>query len=425
MFAKVCGKKLLVLGAEASTTNIVAQAKDMGIYTIVTERSGDLSNLPAKKIADEIWDIDYSNIDLLSKKCKQCGVDGVMSGYSDSKVLYAARLSQNLGTPFYVTPVQIEMTRNKRTFKKMCVKHNINVPVEYCKNGKITSEECDNIVYPVIVKPADYGGRIGISVCHNRTELDLAVKIARQKSEADEIVVEEYISGIEFTAIYTIVDGEKSLSIVNDKYLSQEGNKYACLCDVAITPSKYYKLYKETVDAQIQELLQELGVMNGIAGFQGIIANGKITIFEMGLRLNGGNDWKLLAECNGINHMKMLINYSLTGEMGDSLSKDNPELKDYMCTYVVYAHAGEVGFVDYHEIEGQQAIIDISSYVYVGKVIPDYGTTQQRVISFKIRTKHLEELIDKIYFIQTHLRVEDKFGKSLLFSKFDTSRLLY
>lgn len=422
MFEQARGKKLLIIGGETNITNIVRQAREMGVYTIVTERGTDVSKLPAKAIADEAWDIDYSDMDTLVEKCREAGVDGVMSGYSEGKVYYAAQLSQLLGTPFYVTPEQVELTRNKRVFKELCGQYGIPVPREYCSNGRLTDEEKESIRYPVIVKPADYGGRIGITVCHDRSELDGALALAEKNSVSHTVVVEEYLTGMELTAIYTIADGESSLSIINDKYLSHEGGKYACLCDVAITPSRFYRAYLDTVDANIKAFLRGIGVRNGLAGFQFIATGEKIVAFEMGLRLNGGNDWKLLSACNGINHMKMLINYSLTGSMGDSLEKDDPDLKEQMATYVMYAHGGTVGAVDLSGIEGHKGILDLSPYVYVGKEIPDRGTTQQRVVSFKIRTSTLEEMAETIRYIQEHVRIDDENGQSLLFKAFDTAR---
>lgn len=423
VFEKANGKKLLIIGGETNIVNIVNEARAMGVYTIVTERGGDNSKLPAKAAADEAWDVDYTDMDTLVRLCREAGVSGVMSGYSEGKVLCAAKLSQLLGTPFYATPEQIEITRDKRQFKQLCQQYGVPVPIEYCKNGKITDEDIAAIRYPVIVKPSDYGGRIGISVCRDRQELDVALVKAESSSVSGNIVVEEYVSGTELIAIYTIADGEISLSIINEKYLSQEGNAYACLCDVAITPSKFYNMYLETVDKQIRELLKGIDVQNGIAGIQFIANQEKITAFEMGLRLNGGNDWKLLDKCNGINHMKMLIHYSLTGEMGDSLDKDDPVFREYMCTYVMYAHGGQIGEFSYDGIAGRKEVIDISPYAKVGKIVPDRGTTQQRVISFKLCAATIDQISETIRFIQSRVVVKDVDGKDMLFRAFDTDRL--
>ena len=67
-------------------------------------------------------------------------------------------------------------------------------------------------------------------------------------------------------------------------------------------------------------------------------------------------------------------------------------------------------------------MLDVSPYVYVGKEIPDRGTTQQRVISFKIRTGTLEEMADTIHYIQQHVCIEDENGNDMMFKAFDTER---
>ena len=89
---------------------------------------------------------------------------------------------------------------------------------------------------------------------------------------------------------------------------------------------------------------------------------------------------------------------------------------------MIYAHGGEVGAVDYSGIMEHEGILDVSPYVYVGKNIPDRGTTQQRVISFKIRTGTIDEMGKAIRYIQDRVRVDDVNGNNLLFQKFDVKR---
>lgn len=423
MFEDIRGKKLLIIGDETNIQNIVAQAREMGVYTVVTERGSGVTGLSAKAIADEAWNIDYSDTDTLSKKCAEAGISGVFTGYSEGKVYYAALLARRMGWPFYVTPEQVEMTRNKRAFKDLCVRHGIPVPREYCPDGDPAHIDRAGIEYPIIVKPADYGGRIGISVCRNGEELEAALEKARSNSVSGTVVAEEFVTGMEMTAIYTLSDGEISLSIMNDKYLSQEGNKYAALCDAAITPSRFYSLYMRSVDEKLRALIRDIGVRDGIAVVQCIATEEKITAFEMGLCLNGGNDWKILSAVNGINHMKMLIHHSLTGNMGDSLAKDDPELKEYLATYVMYAHDGVVGSAGCEGVAALDGILDISPYVYVGKTVPDRGTTQQRVYSFKIRAKTLREMAETVRSIQMRVSVKDTEGRDMMFTPFDTDRL--
>lgn len=422
-YRDVAGKKLLIIGSDASNVHIIDQAKKMGVRTIAVDWETDHSKCPAKLAADEAWDMSYRDIDALSQRAMTEHVDGVLAGYAEYRVLCAAKIAQNIGSPFYVTPEQMELTRSKRNFKTLCAQYGIPVPHEYCHSGVLTDAEKDAVQYPVIVKPSDYGGRIGISVCYDRAELDRAVEEALRFSESKSIVVEEYIRGTELMALYTISNGEISLSMVNDKYLSHEGHMYDTLCEVALMPSRYCGRYIETVDEQVRAFLQGIGMKNGVAFFQLIANDEKIAAFEMGLRLNGGNDWKLIQNYNGVNYCEMLIRHSLTGKMGGDLSKDNPWFKEFLCTFVMYCHGGEVGFVDDSALRDHSDIVDVHPYLKVGKVMPDNGTTQQKAYSIKIRSRSLDELKRTIRFIQEHVVVKDTDGRNMLFQPFDGDRL--
>ena len=60
--------KLLILGATYNEIDIIKCARNKGIYTIVTDNNLDWSKSPAKYIADEAWNISWSDIDTLYKK---------------------------------------------------------------------------------------------------------------------------------------------------------------------------------------------------------------------------------------------------------------------------------------------------------------------------------------------------------------------
>lgn len=422
MYEDVKGKKLLIIGADASNVHIIDQAKKMGVYTIALDWETDHSKCPAKLAANEAWDMSYRDIDAVSERCIEEHVDGVLAGYAEYRVLCASRIASKIGAPFYATPEQIELTRNKRSFKELCAKYGVTAPVEYCQSGQITDADIEHIKYPVIVKPADYGGRIGITICYDASELQDAIEYAMKYSESKSIVVEEYVKGTELAAIYTLSDGQISLSLINEKYLSREGHKYEALCDIALTPSRFYDMYMRTMDKAIRDFIKGIGMKDGVAFFQMIANDEKIVVFEMGLRINGGNDWKSIQAVNGTNYCEMLIRHCLTGHMGD-LKNDNPCFPETLCTFVVYIHGGVVGKVEYEHLLKNPAIIDFHPYVHVGKVVSDNGTTQQKAFSIKIKARDVKGIADTIQYIQRGLVVNNDKGENMLFNNFEVERL--
>lgn len=423
MYEDVSGKKLLVIGGDVNDINIINTAHEMGVYVISTDRNTDYTKSPGKAIADEAWDIDYGDVEAVAKKCREENVDGVMAAYSEFRVLSAAKVSELIGKPFYATAEQIEITRSKRTFKDLCTKFGVPIAKDYCYSYPITEAEKDAISYPVIVKPTDYAGCKGISVCYDRAQLEEAIDLAVSLSASKTIIIEEYLYGTELMAIYTIVDGKATLSILNEKYISQDHERISGLCDIVLTPSKYQDMYMRTTDEKMKTFLRGIEAKNGVAFFQFIANDNGIKAFEMGYRVNGNNDYHVIEKYNDINYMKMLISYSLTGSMGDDNSKDNPIFGEYLCSLLTYVHAGTVGKVDYEAVKGKSGIGDIYTWTKPGKVIVEDGSTQQRGITVKMSAGTLEEIAELIKYVYANISIEDSNGNNMLFKPFDTKRL--
>ena len=417
-------KKLLVISSDGNDITFVDAARELGAYVICCDRYTDHRRSPAKELADEAWDIDYSDTATVAERCKKEHIDGVIAGYSEDRVLAACRISSAIGTPFYATEEQINITRNKRLFKELCGKYGVPTPVEYCHKLPMSPNDFASIKFPAIVKPSDNGGRRGITVCQTREQLVAAIEDAAELSKTGEVVVEEYLTGMELCAVYTLVDGEISLSCLNDKYPSEEGDGTSHLCDVVITPSRFHQRYISEVDGKIKALLSGIGARNGVANFQFIVSDDGIKAFEMGYRINGNDDYKVIRHCNGIDFSKMLVSYSLIGSMGETLEKDNPKFKELICTLCFYLHGGTIGKIDYSSLIGITNIFDISIHRRVGNIIPENGTNAQKLGMVKFTGNTIEDIIDTIHFIQQNLVVEDNRGQNMLLKPFNPLRLI-
>ena len=419
------GKKLLIIGGTGvENINIINAAHEMGIYCVVVDKNVDPKTTQAKKAADEAWDMDYSDIDALAERCKAAGINGVMAGYSEPRVLVAAKVSEKIGTPFYATPEQVELTRNKRTFKNWCMKCGIPIAKDYCYGNVPNEEERKQIKYPVIVKPTDYGGRKGITVCFDEKQLDDAIELALKYSASETIIIEEYLIGRELMAIYTLVDGKATLSCLNEKYITEDHKRISGLCNLVVNPSSHYKEYMDTIDDKVKGFLKEIKADNGVAFFQLIAAPDGIRVFEMGYRLNGNNDYKDIEKINGLSYMKMLISHSITGKMGDDNAKDNPDFGFYLSTLVFNCHAGTVKTIDYSAVENHEGVDAVYCEIAPGKTIVEDGTTQQKAISVRLRAETIVGIAKLIDFAQENVKVTDEDGNNMLFMPFDTGKLI-
>ena len=416
------GKKLLIVSSDGSDRALLKAARELGLYVICCDKY-DAARSPAKAMADEAWDLDYTQTELVAEKCKEAKVDGVIAAYAENRVDAACKISKAIGRPFYATEEQLDLTRNKVLFKELCEKYSIPTPYRYKLSIPLVDEQVDAITFPVIVKPSDSGGRKGITVCFDKEQLAAAIDLALSESIYKDVVVEQFLVGTEMSAVYTISDGKASLSCLNDKYISEDQDSQGFLCTFVITPSKFLKQYYETVDHKVKEMLKAIGAENGVATFQMMACNEGIYIFEMGYRINGNNDFTVIEKENGLNYCHMLMSYSLTGSMGDDLGKDNPFFKKYHGTFVVLLHAGKIAKIDCDELKGVDGIEDIYFTKQLGDVVSNRTTNVHKSGMIKFSADTIAEAKRLIHFIQTHLHIEDENGNNMLFEEFDTSRL--
>ena len=124
-------KKLLILGGSILELEIVKRAKSLGYFTIITDNHSDWNLSPAKKYADEGWNISWSDIDLLEQQCKASGVNGVLAGFSEFRVENMIKLCKRLALPCSLTIDQLAVTRDKKLFKEACRRNKIPTIPEY------------------------------------------------------------------------------------------------------------------------------------------------------------------------------------------------------------------------------------------------------------------------------------------------------
>ena len=155
------GKKLLILAGAGVHSKIVRAAKEMGIYTIVTDY---LTDSPAKLLADEAWMYSITDVDAIVTRCKEENVDGVLSLCIDPAQKPYQQICEKLGLPCYATKEQFEIMTDKRKFKDFCTANHIDVITEYSEDDIYN----DKVQYPVFIKPTDSRGSRGQFVCYNK-----------------------------------------------------------------------------------------------------------------------------------------------------------------------------------------------------------------------------------------------------------------
>ena len=425
MEQSVAGKKLLIMGGRpAATPDIVRAAKGLGIYTIVTDNVAP-ERSPAKLMADEYWDISTAEVERLAERVRDEGVDGIFTGVHEFNLKRTKELCALCGKPFYASEEQLRLNFDKVFFKESCKQAGIDVPESYTITPTPEEKELRALRYPLIVKPRDGGGGVGVTICTNEAELREAVTLAARESPSGQILAEEYVVGREVTAVYVIKDSVISFVCLRDRYPTKEHQRVTSQYDLSLMPSHYLDLFLRQSDPGFRRLLERAGASNGCVFFQGIAVPDRITFFECGYRLNALCDYHNIRDDYGVDYLEMMIRFALTGSMGEGTLKTvYSGMRGYSGIFNMTARSGVIG-----RLSGREQVLALENVLAAdylkaeGDVIADDAAMTQSVFRAHIRGRDLEELAETIRAVQRLIRVEDTESRNMLFCPFDVRRL--
>ena len=407
------GKKLLILGSNAITCDIVNVAKSLGLYTIVTDWN-KLEDAPAKQIADEYWMDSLMDYETLVPKIKSNGVNGIITGFTDSYLLPYQHLCEATGLPCYGTKETFEIAIDKARFKKHCIEN--GVPVIPLYDFKTFNPSVISLTNKVVIKPVDNSGSRGVIVCKSSEDYQRCLDYALSFSNKKEVIIEKYMEMDSFAASYTIQDGNITLSTLNDRF-EHKSSETAAVTTAGIYPSKYIDRYLTEIDPKMRKMYKAMGVTNGVLSVQGFVDEHSFYVMEMGYRLTGGQHYNFSKYENGISALERLIHFAVTGRMADFsiADKDNPRFNELCLNLYILGKQAKVARIDGMEyINSLPELIHANYLKRVGDIIGPDGTTSQHIASLHLILKDYADMERVLTNIQAHFHVYDEDGNDLV-----------
>lgn len=403
------GKKLLILAGSVHECDLVRRAKELGVYTIVTDYY-DVVNSPAKQMADEYWNISWSDIDTLTSKCQEEKIDGVTAGYSESTVECLIKLCQKLSLPCYCNEQQLNIMKDKILFKETCRQNGVPVVKEYSSISEVDK-------YPVIIKPVDRGGSIGVGIASNEKELKQAYQYAMEMSYCKRVIIEEYINdGTKFDAYYAITDGNITFLSTSDTINAQNNSEEKVIQSGWFLPSKYQDIYLKEIDKSVRMMISNLHIHNGFIFLSGFARPQGFVFFETGFRLSGGHMYQYFVNNGASDIQDIFIRHALTGSSDGLCFSMSSGKKALIINY--YAKEGTLS-----QFGGWE---DIKKIPECGFVLPmcKMGTVchADKAILTKLGMVHLysnktESLLDAMDKVNKLIIANDEEGNDMIFDR--------
>lgn len=425
------GKKLLVLGGTNASYDVVKEAKKLGAKVIVVDREPVDVGI-SKKMADEVFQVDTTDIETLKNLIMKKSINGVFCGPSEFNLVNARKICEAVGLPFYCTADQWEVCSNKAKFKNLCRQFDVPCVPEYYLTIELNREDLDQLEYPVIIKPVDGSSSAGLFVCWDEPQVIEAVPKSIACSKSGRIIVEKYImSDYGFGCRYIANKGEIYLSAVNDRYTVDTAGGKALISSAAIFPSKKIDEFIADINPNIIRMFKSIGIENGTMFMQALVDqhDNKIYFHEMGLRLSGGLIFSMLEAACGYNDLHMMLRYALGGEMAtpEEIEKIDPYMNGhYVGSLTVPLKEGTIGRIEgVDEIRSDEAVLDFVQYYQEGDTLEKrlIGTLAQHFCRIKLIANSVEEYKQKVNWVQSVIKVFDTEGNNMIYKLFDTSRI--
>ena len=422
------GKKLLILGGNPETSALVKVANSMGVKTIVT--SGRKTD-DAKKYAWKSFDVDGMDVTGLIALALDEQVDGVLVGVADILVPSYCKVCDALGFPCYASQRSVDVFSFKDVFKATCESHGIHGIPEYYLDADMNPQDLAKIKYPVMVKPVDNGGGVGMTVVYKESKLKAAVDKALAASHSKRFIVERYMDGYDDMGMYyTFKDGYCSASCIYDRYTTDEQPGMSRVCLGGTYPSKHIKEYMNRMHHNAVRMFKEIGINNGILMLSGFYDKGEFYVYDTGFRLQGEAPHLLLEKIYGYDQREMLIRFALTGSEGDKvdLRKEKPTMNNkFSATVWFLLKKGRITKIEgFEDLDKDPRVIANVVRLHEGdEVLPEWvGNEKQVLTRLYLVCDSKEELAEAIKEYQQKVKVYDESGNNMLLKGFDVEKAL-
>ncbi len=407
--------KLLILGVDTSTRSVITYCKEIGVHSILTNNV-PFENNPLKKMADEHWEIDVNDLDALEAKCRAEGITGVFAGSNEAHLDLTQALTKRLGLPFYASDEGWACNRNKARFKDHCMAVGLDVPKRYLLNKPFDPAALAQIQYPVIVKPADSSAGRGLTLCQNEEELIVAFDKAMSFSATQNVIVEDYIIGQEFSVDVTMVDEKPVVHLAVNHYhvtVNERPNFAMFLM------SPMWEDFEEKCQKKLEALCERMECKTGSMNIQGVYRDGKYYLFELGYRLDGVCSWYDLQNRTGYNPLGLHVDLQL----GRDVSRWYPLIRIKQtpgkigAVYLFHTRPGKIAKITgYDKLKSYgepKAIISLDRF-HEGDTIPNVNNMFQIAYFLNLLETSNENMIKLIKEINENLHFYDEDGNDML-----------
>ncbi|MCF7487673.1 ATP-grasp domain-containing protein [Vibrio sp. A2-1] len=299
-------KKVMIVGTGYGQLPLIDACKKLGYYSIgvdFNERSTGAS------LVDKFYHADIKDISAVLSVARSENIDGIVTMQSDLPVPTIGMVNQELCL-VGVTYETAMVCSNKDQTRTALEQYSVTQP-EYhiVRSIKEATDAAEKIGYPCIIKAPDSSGSRGVSKVKSSADVVAAFKDACYYSRSCEILVEQFIEGIEIGAQTFSQDGECIYCLIHNDTLCDNG---FMVPNGHSYPFNQVSIDEKAVQQGIGQALNAVGLLNGPANIDLIVTpEGEVHIIEIGARIGATCLPELTSIFTGLSWEELVIQNAL------------------------------------------------------------------------------------------------------------------
>jgi biotin carboxylase len=301
-------KKILVMGAGTYQLPLIKKVKELGYKAIVVSPLGDY---PGLDLADEVVNLDTRDHIAVLKNARRIGIDAVVTAGTDVAVPTIGYLVDELGlngTGYLAAKRSMDKELMKQCFTEHGVQTAQFFVVRTIEELKLRANE---IGFPVMVKAVDSSGSRGITQALSFKNLDAAFFEAKAVSRSENVIVEQYLNGLEIGAQAVVIGDD----VVEVFLHSDEITPPPISTPVGHSiPLNLTNDLEMRTKALVRDAVKAVGIRDTISNVDIIIVDNEPFIIEIGARMGATCLAENISIFAGFNAYEFILKIALGQE---------------------------------------------------------------------------------------------------------------
>ena len=398
---------VIIMGGNIPHRELIRKIKDRGYYTILVDY---LDNPVAKDVADLHIQESILDIDKVMQIAKKYNPKFIANLCVDRAMIPTAYVCEKLGIHNFVNYEQsVKVTdkcKMKETFKENGIKTS-----SFYSLSKDSDIDSFDIKYPVVVKPADASGSIGVKKILTREALIDYLPEAFEISRSGGVVVEEFCDDLEVSIDCFVQDDAIDILLVRQKMKNKSSDTLVYPLG-SIILNDYPCNSKDNIKKMARKIVDTFNLNNTPFFLQAFInKEGELSMIEFGVRIGGGMSYQIIRSSTGFDIMDAALD-CYEGKKAEI----NYHIPEYIySTNYIFTEPGTFDHIEGAEELVQNGTIDkFVTLAAPGHISDGIVTSRNKTGYFFIHANNIHSLFEKTRHIVSKLKVRDVNGEEIM-----------